>query len=145
MDVRFIIDKWSISCWWQYLGLALLLSFSVRIVSGLLRGIELSSKPDNPRYWRCFWQSVRGYDQDPYKADYWFPYIIGVIEFLIYPFLIKAGLWLGIGLWITLKTVPQWEDWKKNRPVFNRFLIGNALVIILSFVLMANYVNISLK
>jgi len=140
-----VIDSWSVDSWFVFIAYAFLLSIGVRLLSSLLRAIELSSKPNSPAYFTCCWQSLLGYDSDPYKADYWFPFILGFLEFLVYPFLIKAGLWGGIAVWISLKTLPQWEIWKSNRPVFNRFLIGNAIVILLSLVIMSRMVSVTLN
>jgi len=47
----------------------------------------------------------------------------------IYPPLIAHMDLAPIGAWITLKTVAQWGEWKTDRGTFNRFLLGNALVI----------------
>ncbi len=57
----------------------------------------------------------------------------------------KSGLWVGIAFWIGVKTVAQWDSWKTNRPVFNRFLLGTSLIVIFSFTIMSSYVEIKLK
>jgi hypothetical protein len=75
--------------------------------------------------------------------DYLYPFYLGFLEFLSYPVLMAADLWPFIGVWLTLKTAGQWEHWKKSRHTFNRFLIGNALVIILSLLIMVGFVQSS--
>ncbi|MBU0561302.1 MAG: hypothetical protein KKD86_20045, partial [Bacteroidetes bacterium] len=115
-----------------------------RLILSLLRAIESSSQKDANNYWACFKHSLIGYDEDSTKADYWYPYIIGVFELLIYPFIISSGLWIGVALWLTLKTLPQWGEWKNNRAIFNRFLIGNVIVLILAFVFMTQFVHMTI-
>jgi hypothetical protein len=61
--------------------------------------------------------------------DYFQNFFIGLFELAIYPPLIAHMDLAPIGAWITLKTVAQWGEWKTDRGTFNRFLIGNALVI----------------
>ena len=46
---------------------------------------------------------------------------------------------------MTLKTVAQWKRWEDHRSVFNRFLIGNALVVALAFLCLAPKVSLDIK
>lgn len=71
------------------------------------------------------------------NSDFMFNFIIGTIELAVFPVLIKVNALEVIGAWIALKTLPQWNAWKGQRHVFNRFLIGTALVIIASFLIAA--------
>jgi len=61
--------------------------------------------------------------------DYWHPSIIGLLELAIYPLLIATSNWQAIGGWIAVKTAIGWRGWSTNRSSYNRFLIGNGLVI----------------
>lgn len=140
---RILIKDWVVANPVTYLLSAAALSLAIRIISATLRSFERSERlkmiPLN------FWEAFKGFHTDPLIGDRWMPFILGFLELLIYPFLIKAGLWVGIGAWITLKTVAQWESWQKHRNVFNRFLIGNALVIISAFVLLTPEVSVTLQ
>src|SRR5213594_2446654 len=51
--------------------------------------------------------------------------------------LMAAGLWTYIGAWVAFKTAAQYRHWGESRSMFNRFLAGNALVLILSFLILA--------
>ena len=99
-----------------------------------LEGIEGFS--DN--WWQAFWSS----HQSEHVKDYWHPTMIGLMELLLYPPLIAHGSLLAIGGWIGIKTAVQWPHWGTSRSTFNRFLIGNALVVTAAF-LLATIVRIS--
>jgi hypothetical protein len=72
---------------------------------------------------------------DAVRSDFWLPTILGSLELVSYPVLLQIGSWTAIGAWIGFKTVAQWNVWIKNRSQFNRYLIGNALVVIGSLAL----------
>lgn len=135
---------WFISDPMKYLIFAVLLSLLVRIISSLLRSLEIkyASANNQPAYFRLVWQSFLGLGPDPLRNDLWFPFILGIIEFACYPILMVTGSWLVIGAWLTLKTLPQWKHWAEMRHPFNRFLIGNTIVIILSFLIMIKFVSL---
>lgn len=67
--------------------------------------------------------------------------MLGFLEAIVYPVLMYTDNWLIIGGWIALKTLAQWDKWKTDRTIFNRFLIGNALVIIGAFVLQGKFLR----
>ena len=71
--------------------------------------------------------------------DNWLGFVLGLIEIAMFSILIGFGKFELIGAWLVLKTVPGWKRWGKDRNVYTRFLIGNGLVIILSFIL-ANWI-----
>ena len=79
------------------------------------------------------------------RSDYLLPLILGIIELLTYPVLMATGAWTAIGAWIGFKTVAQFNLWKANRSAFNRYLIGNALVVILSLFFLVPYVFVSVE
>jgi hypothetical protein len=129
-----------------YIAYAILFSLIVRIILSIFRSLEITSENNNNNtFFFNFWLRFSGRDKDPEKADYWLPFLIGFLELLVFPFLIKSGLWAGIAFWIGLKTAAQWQAWKDKRQVFNRFLLGSTIIIILSFTVMSRYVNIELE
>ena len=54
----------------------------------------------------------------------------------VYPILIASGLAPYIGAWLGFKVVPVLGSWVKARNAYQRFLIGNGLVLIGSYLLM---------
>lgn len=74
------------------------------------------------------------------EPDYWRPFILGFLELFIYPILMFTGGWKFIGAWLSFKTFGQWAEWKTNRNTFNVFLIGNALILVVSYVFMRLWV-----
>ncbi len=131
-----------------YVLFAGLLSLAVRVVMVLLKMPERQSGKTRLV---SFIENLKGFgsnrqvDDYLYEEldDYLYPFYLGCIEFLSYPVLIAADLWSFIGAWLAFKTLGQWEHWKKSRHTFNRFLIGNALVIILSLLIMVGFVQSS--
>jgi hypothetical protein len=81
------------------------------------------------------WQDFLSTSASARVKDYFQNFFMGLFELAIYPPLISHMDLAPIGAWITLKTVAQWGEWKTDRGAFNRFLIGNALVIIAAIVL----------
>jgi hypothetical protein len=68
------------------------------------------------------------------------PFILGTIELTIFPILMTKETAIYIGGWITIKTVSSFKLWEKDRDIYQRFLIGNAMVLITSYALRAcNY------
>ncbi|HZC81825.1 MAG TPA: hypothetical protein VE222_08935 [Nitrospiraceae bacterium] len=130
-----------------YVLCAGLLSLAVRVVMALLKVPE---RKNGKTRFVSFIDNLKGFgsnrqvDDYLYEEldDYWYPFFLGFLEFLSYPVLIAADLWSFIGAWLVIKTAGQWEHWKKSRHIFNRFLIGNVLVIILSLLIMVEFVQI---
>jgi hypothetical protein len=75
-------------------------------------------------------------------SDYWFTLFLGLIELMSFPVLMKMGAWNVIGAWIGSKTVAQWKRWTENRVSFNGYLIGNAVCILLSLLVLVKYVSV---
>jgi hypothetical protein len=67
--------------------------------------------------------------------DHLLGFILGFLELISYPFLLRANLASYIGAWLALKTIHRW-GYAPNikRGFYTRYLISNALVIIISFV-----------
>jgi len=133
-----ILNAWEISQLLLYFVVVIGLSLVVRTALSLLKALRRDPKTS---FFSEFLANLKGFNKNPEKADYWYPFILGVFEFLTYPILMVTGNWQFIGAWLAFKTLAQWKHWGKNRPVFNRFLIGNALVLILSFLLLSGFVN----
>jgi hypothetical protein len=84
--------------------------------------------------------------------DLYSPAVLGVMESILYPTVLIAGHFEFIGLWVALKVAGQWIRWRgeppralgaiddkkrveemnEGRRRFNRFLVGNALAIMLA-------------
>ena len=68
-----------------------------------------------------------------HTEDYYGPALIGFIEAIAYPtaFLLEAPEFIGV--WLAIKVAGGWQGWavKDNgRKRFNKFLFGNALMIL---------------
>ena len=96
------------------------------------------AKGDNRRFLARLLQGLSGFGAPEHdQNDCLRPFFLGLIEFATYPVLMVTGNWSFIGAWLMFKTLAQWKTWAEHRDVFNRFLIGNALVIILSLMWVA--------
>jgi hypothetical protein len=72
--------------------------------------------------------------------DFLQPVILGLLELLVYPILMGNNLPVYIGAWLGFKVVPRLGSWEKSRNTYQRFLIGNALVILASYLLMRAFI-----
>jgi hypothetical protein len=117
-----------------YMAEAFLLSVLIRFIVFVLRAIDAPTE----KLPRPFWKPVL---TSYVSLDHIHPFILGWIELTVYPVLMASGAWTVIGAWIGFKTVAQWERWKMERNIFNVFLIGNALVVILSYLLLTSQVT----
>lgn len=110
----------------------------VRFVMALLRSLELHYGKEQRAFGDAVvssFKGIHGHNAKPKDNDYWFPFFIGVLELSAYPILLSTGALTAVGAWIALKTAAMWKTWSEDRPVFNRFLIGNALIVLLAFVI----------
>jgi hypothetical protein len=129
-----------------YVLFAGLLSLAVRVVMALLKVPE---RKNGKTRFVSFIKNLKGFGSNRKVDDYLYeelddflyPFYLGFLEFLSYPVLMAADLWPFIGVWLAFKIAGQWEHWKKSRHIFNRFLIGNALVIVLSLLIMVGFVQ----
>ena len=80
---------------------------------------------------RTWWTVFLSRDSDAdLGKDFFAPTITGSIELAVFPLLIVLATWSPIAWWLTIKTAVQWERWKRaDRTSYNRFVVGNALVI----------------
>ena len=115
-----------------YLASALLVCLLIRLVLTLLRLSEgLSKQRPQPSFRSIFW----GFKVGENANDYFQPFIVGFLELLVYPVLLAADKPEYIGAWLGLKVLPKLGVWSTQRETYQRFLIGNALVIVLSYFL----------
>ncbi len=89
---------------------------------------------------RVFIDGLRGRSTVQDVGDGGAPFVLGFLELLAYPVLIRLGAWAFIGAWLSLKTLAQWKGWSTERGHYNRFLVGNAIVLLFSAALLANRV-----
>src|SRR5262249_47892648 len=125
---------------WRYGLAALGLQILVRVILSYFSTEQiLLTAREVPRL-RLFWWCLKG--RFPFgtpqakDSDLLAPAFLGLIETLAYPMLlaIKDGGTGVIGAWIGFKAVAQWKRWADDRTSFQRFLLGNALVVLSSFV-----------
>ena len=120
-------------CHWPwYVASALIFCAGIRLFLTLLRWSEGCSKPGpRPSYWGLVW----GFNVGASENDYFQPFIVGLLELLVYPALLAAGKPEYVGAWLGFKVVPKLGAWSTHRETYQRFLIGNALVIVASYFL----------
>ena len=90
----------------------------------------------NGNRWKKFLIIYRGANKNDPSPDMWYNTMIGTIELIAFPYIIRADQFIIIGAWLSYKVIASWKVWSTNRLKFNGFLLANALVIILSFILM---------
>lgn len=107
-----------------------------------MRVVEYINPPiSGTSIWRksflgTFWDDFCGFRHpDPKLHDFLHPTILGVMELLAYPTLLYDSNWAVIGGWLAFKTYSRRTAWSEDRAIYNRFLIGNALVILISYFL----------
>jgi hypothetical protein len=123
-----LIAGWSNGALVLYIALALVLSAFARIALAWVRAIKPGQYGTTRSLWWKYICSSAALDLDPT--------ILGTLELLVYPLLMKAHAWTFIGAWLGFKTLGQWNAWQQRRAEYNLFLIGNALVLILSFLVL---------
>ena len=136
-----LVGGWSIGEPLYYIGISGVLSLLVRATLNFFSALELwRSKPEVEAFFKTFWNLFGGLAADPKRSDYWTSFILGWLECLAYPVLMATGNWQYVGAWVGFKTFAQWQEWKEHRQAFNRFLIGNALVMLMSLMVLVRYV-----
>jgi len=113
-------------------------------IAGAVKAANCSSNTKRSLH-ANFKMALHGCRGGPGIADYWLPFLIGLLELLSYPILIFTNNLAVIGAWLTLKTAAQWATWGKSRTTFNRFLFGNLLAIVAAFALAGWFVRASTK
>jgi hypothetical protein len=111
--------------------------------------MERCGRQPRPAGWKTFGLYLLGFKFDALTEeeeefgggnDFLQPVILGLLELLIYPILMGNNLPVYIGAWLGFKVVPRLGSWEKSRNTYQRFLIGNALVILASYLLMRAFI-----
>lgn len=137
--------------WLKYVACAAGAQLLIRLAMAFLRTLECRHPPaidregrhiphvDIPcgfiffvRDWLADFASTHRKEE---QRDYWQPAVLGFLELLAYPLLLQTHHLNAIGAWLALKTAIEWGGWKEVRGAYNRFMIGNALVLGASFAL----------
>jgi hypothetical protein len=158
--VEKLAHGWHIPNWPAYLTLGFLLQVIVRVIMSMLSAVIATARGRrrrrglyrqprqrlHSRFWIYFWRSFKGChppDRDDVrsKSDYLFPAILGLLELYSYPVLMATDAWTVIGAWMGFKTVAQWKSWGDDRVTFNHYLIGNAIVVLLSLLCLVPFVQ----
>ena len=90
-------------------------------------------------WYERFWLTFRSFSGREPHPDFWYNFLIGLIELSAYNYLMRAGLYTYIGGWLGLKIVSQWDTWKANRSAINRFFIATAFQLIFCYVCLADW------
>jgi hypothetical protein len=114
-----------------YLVSAAVFSVVIRVILSALRASEVPK--DRLRAFPPIFHGFRS--EGLVTPDYWQPFLLGVLELTAYPVLLASGKPEYIGAWLAFKTLPRLGAWEKQRNNYQRFLIGNALVLIFSYAL----------
>ena len=122
--------------WLWYVISAILVSAGIRVVLTFLRWIERFSKGRPQLSFRVI---LIGFGAGEGRDDYLHPFVVGCLELLVYPVLLASGRPEYIGAWLGLKVIPKLGAWSTQRETYQRFLIGNALVIISSYFLQKSF------
>jgi len=59
---------------------------------------------------------------------------LGLLERALYFGAFVLGAYSWIGVWLAIKVAVQWHRWSGERVIYNIFLIGRALSIIMAFI-----------
>ena len=136
-------------CWWAYVLTVLAVVAIIRAIHAFIRATERCGMPGERSFWKNFGFYYLGFGfGDPLQPergganDYLQPAILGVGELFVYPILMASGLTPYIGAWLGFKVIPRLASWSTWRNAYQRFLIGNALVLIASYVLMRYFIPV---
>lgn len=134
-----LTGAWQIDKPVVFVASVFLACFAVRMLLAFMKTLEScgSMSALGSEFRKCL--RGRG-SKDPQNDDYWHPFILGLFELSAFPVLMVTEHWTFIGAWLAFKTLSQWKTWEDKRKAFNRFLIGNALVLFLSLLWLSRYV-----
>lgn len=135
--------------WLLFLFVTFVGSLCVRIINSIWKCFE-SQTPSKEKFIGTFlgsgWEVIEEtLDQRTGEAkevkrreqdDYWQPFVLGWLELIAYPILIFSDKPSFIGAWLAFKTVHKWSySPETKRGFYNRYLVSNLLILIVSFVL----------
>ncbi len=88
------------------------------------------------KVWGKWLQDKEEKNEDKKKNIKKISMLVGILERVLYTTAIIMGQYSFIAIWLGIKVAPKWGKWheEENRGIFNAFLIGNALSIIIAFV-----------
>ena len=140
----------------RYILYAAALGVGVCVVLTLIRCFRYVDEraEKNPSFWRYFVRlmcgrelfdtsSTSSTDKANFRGDYLAPFVLGFLELVTFPVLFAASLDTYVGAWLGLKVVANYKHWSDDAIKFNSFLLGNALVLLLSFLCLQSYVSIN--
>lgn len=142
MELPDIAGTWSIPNPFRYFVTILVAALAIRAFHSALRAVKDAHENNQwAEYWSIFGTQFGGFqppqaEMDAAKrasSDYWYTFILGVIELAMYGPLMAAHAWTAIAAWIGLKTLAQWRVWTDDRSVFNLFLIGTMTCVFAAF------------
>ena len=122
---------------WFYLLYAAIGSLVLRLVLSFLRAVEVPKDQWGAKFKVAF----RGFGESGENAanDYWQACLLGFLEICTLPVLIAINKPEYVAGWLILKTLPQWKRWSEARNVYNRFLIGNAGMLLISWLMARHF------
>lgn len=118
---------------WCYILYAAIASLFLRGALSFLRAVEGGKIGLGKRFWIAF--CGFGDNSSVPANDYWQTFLLGFLEISIFPVLITINKPEYVAGWLVLKTLPQWKYWSDKRNIYNRFLIGNAGILLISWLL----------
>lgn len=135
-----LIEAWQIKEPLKYILIAILCALGIRIILSILQGIDNKSL-------KAIGYTFCGFppkDNDEFKlcGDRWQAFFLGLLEILAFPILMKTNNWSFIGAWIGFKVLGNWKVWNEKREVVNRYLVGVGLVLVLSLLIMTDFVSL---
>ncbi len=146
-----LIGTWAIVDWCRYLFWIFLSQLLFRFGMSFWRVTDLVNYNLRAtgflRAWRCNFLG-RDYPIHPLwslkptelHGDRFTSTVLGLLELVVYPILISLHAWALIGGWVGLKTLSSWGRWAAERRLaYQYFLIGNAFVFIVAYLLAKHY------
>ena len=82
---------------------------------------------------RRFGIMFHGFSKSDPNPDLWYNTILGAIELFAYAIFIGTSNWTAIAIWLGFKAFAKWNVWSTNKLEFNRFILLNAVVILIAF------------
>ena len=137
ITLKNLIDQITINSGCSYILVAIALSIVIRLIlcvfkaKALIKGESDTNKDHslkNRPFGKIFWQSFWSNSGDVRIDDHWLPLLIGVVELLVFPFLMVQGYWKALIGWIGVKALSSWGG-KNTRTAYNRFLFGNIITL----------------
>jgi len=158
-----LCSSWHLTVpWWEYLVCCVVAALVVRGVLCLDKAAAIGTgghlsedemkTPDVQRdleqrgvwvFCKRYWTAFSGFLGHPNIADYWLPAIIGFSEASAYPVLMVLDRCTVIGAWLLIKTAGNWRGWVRSRATYNRYLVGNILVIAISYLWLTHFVEVA--